>query len=141
MHHYYHLWTQILREPNEEETISAKNSISVSQRTACNLSRFHSFYEVYLQPKAVGRRWDVSFHGSRGEFTCTASDLEEKSLITGEMSAWGEKNLELLQNLRNKRFPQLQRVDKQACRTTTITRSHLLRFNDGRYNSAEMMDC
>lgn len=32
-------------------------------------------------------------------------------------------------------------MDKQACRTTTITQSHLLRFNDGRYNSAEMMDC
>lgn len=48
MHHYYHLWTRILREPNEEETISAKNSISVSQRTVSNLFHLHSVYMRFI---------------------------------------------------------------------------------------------
>lgn len=31
--------------------------------------------------------------------------------------------------------------DEQTCRTTTITQAHLFRFNDGRYNSAQRIDC
>lgn len=31
--------------------------------------------------------------------------------------------------------------DEQTCRTTTITQAHLFRFNDRRYNSAQMIDC
>lgn len=48
MHHYYHLWTQIRREPNEEETISAKNSISVFQRTASNLFHLRWVYMRFI---------------------------------------------------------------------------------------------
>lgn len=86
MHHYYHLWTQIFRELNEEETISAKNSISVSPRTASNLFHLHCLYGVSLQPRAAGWCWGVCLHLSRSELTCMASNLEEKSLITGKMS-------------------------------------------------------
>lgn len=64
-----------------------------------------------------------------------ASNSEENSLITGKMSGWGKKNIEILQKLRYQRFSQLKVVNKQACRTTMITQSHLLCFNDGRYNS------
>lgn len=53
----------------------------------------------------------------------------------------GKTNGRLLQKLGNQTRSHLQGGDEQTCRTTTITQAHLLRFNDGRYNSAQMIDC
>lgn len=92
MHHYYHLWTQIRREPNEEETISAKNSISVSQRTASNLFHLRWVYMRFICSQE--RQGGAGMFGQRsGEpKRALGHSLQfggEKSLATGKMSGLG----------------------------------------------------
>lgn len=55
------------------------------------------------------------------------------------MSGRGEKRL--FRKLGSQTRFRLRGGDEQTCRTTTITQAHLFRFNDGRYNSAQMIDC
>lgn len=59
--------------------------------------------------------------------------------LTDKMSGRGEKRL--FRKLGSRTSFRLQGGDEQTCRTTTITQAHLFRFNDGRYNSAQMIDC
>lgn len=40
----------------------------------------------------------------QSELSLMASNLEEKRLITGQMSGWAKKDIKILQKLRNQRF-------------------------------------